>query len=172
MANTDRPHGFTVLGALHGGPPSIREYTLAAANTAIGKGDLVTLTTAGVIDQSAASDTQIVGVAMASAAASSGATIPVCDDPLVLLEAQTDDGTGTCTALTDMYGNCNIVAGAATYGMSRMEIDEDTQAATATLPIKVIGLYPVADNAFGEFNRLLCIINNHVYKSTGVTGLT
>lgn len=172
MANADKPHGFTILGTLHGRTPSVREYPVAAANSIIGKGDFVMLQTAGVVDRSAATDTQIVGVAMAPKAASAGGTLLVCDDPMVLLEAQTDDGTGTCTAQTDMYGNTNFVVADATYGMSRMEIDEDSQTTTATLPLKVIGLYPDPNNAFGEFNRLLCIINNHVYKSVGVDGLT
>jgi len=173
MANVDRPHGFTIIGSLSGGEVGRgRSYPLAAANSIIGIGCLITVTTAGVVDRSAASDTQIVGVAMEAKAASSGGYVLVCDDPMVVLEAQTDDGTGTCTALTDMFGNVNFVVTDATNGLSNMEIDEDSQTTTATLPLKVIGLYPDPNNAFGEFNRLVCIINNHVYKSVGVDGLT
>ena len=51
------------------------------------------------------------------------------------------------------------------------EIDEDSVNTTATLPLKALYLYDVVDNAFGEFNRVVCCINNHVKKSLGVTGL-
>ena len=171
MANVDRPHGFRVLGTLGGGELRLQEFPVAAANAVIGTNDLITLQTAGNVDRAAASDTQIVGVAMQPKAASTGGYLLVCVNPDVILEAQTDDGTGTCTALADMFGNIDFVVTNAVNGVSRMEIDESSQANTATLPLKIIGLYPAVDNAFGEFNRLLCTINNHAYKSLGVTGL-
>lgn len=173
MANVDKPHGFRILGTLGGGDSArTREYNVASANSVIGIGDLLILTTAGVVDRAAASATQIVGVACQAKAASAGGTILVCDDPNVILEAQTDDGTGTSTAAADLFGNANFVVADAANGISKMEIDEDSQNTTATLPLKLIGLYPDPNNAHGEFNRLMCIINNHVYKSTGVDGLT
>lgn len=172
MANPDRPHGFAVIGSLSPYAARTREYNVAAANTILGKNDLVTATTAGVIDRSAASDVSIVGVVQQPVAASAGGQAQVCDDPLALVEAQTDDGTGASTAATDLFGNADFVVANASNGVSQMEIDQDSQDTTATLPLKLIGLYPVSDNAHGEFNRLICLINNHLYKSTGVAGLT
>tara|TARA_R100000501_G_C2626202_1_gene119844 strand:- start:720 stop:1226 length:507 start_codon:yes stop_codon:yes gene_type:complete len=167
MANTDRPHGFTVIE----GNRSTHSYPVAAANSVIGVGDLVVLTAAGTIDIAAASATQIIGVAAESAAASSGGTILVYDDPNILIEGQMDNTVTTGAALAGMNANYNIVATAATNGTSNQEIDEDSDATTATLPLKALYLYPVPDNAYGEFNRIVCSINNHVKKSTGVDGL-
>ena len=178
MANIDNPFGFKPIGSLISGSDGLHtsEYILADANTVCGVGDLVELTTAGRIDVCAASATQIVGVAAQAADASSGDTILVYDDPFAIFIAQMDDGSGTGTGLAQMYGNFDFVATAATDGLSNMEIDEDSQAATATLPLKAIGLYDglsgKAANAYGEFQITKVIINNHVYKSLGVTGLT
>lgn len=171
MANADKPKGFTIVG----GPTRVREYTLAAANTAIGKGDLVTLTAAGVIDQSSASDTQIVGVALEPAAANSGAAIRVNDHPDTIYMCQTDASSGgggvDLNALTAMNLNADIAVTAASNGISKMEIDQDSGATTQTLPLKVLRLHKAVDNEFGDYNRLEVIINNHVFKSVGVVGV-
>jgi len=135
MANPDRPHGFRPIGTISGEPLRTREYNVAAANAVIGIGDLVILTTAGVIDRASATATQIVGVAAQEKDASSGGTCLVYDDPHLLVEAQTDDGTGAATAAADLFGNADFVVTDAVSGISRMEIDEDSQAATSTLPL-------------------------------------
>ena len=172
MANVDRPHGFRPLAAHASYSSSATNvYNVAAANTLLGRNDLVTLTAAGVIDRSAASDTQIVGATTDIIAAAAGGTANVVDDPHMKYEAQTDDGTGTLTATTDLNSNADIVVANATSGVSRMEIDENSRAVTATLPLKVLHLYNEANNEFGEFNRLVVTINNHVLGSLGVTGV-
>jgi hypothetical protein len=171
MANPDKPHGFRPLSSTSGEPNRTNEYNVAAANSIIGIGDLLVLTTAGTVDRAAVSATQIIGVAAQAKAASAGGTILVYDDPDIRLEAQTDDGTGTGTDAADLFGNFDIVVTDATNDQSNMEIDESSGSATATLPLKTIALYPDVENEHGEFNRLICIINNHVLKSTGVTGL-
>jgi hypothetical protein len=167
MANVDRPHGFRPIE----GNLVTHEYPVAAANSVIGVGDLVVLTAAGTIDIAAASATQIIGVAAQAKAASAGGTCLVYDDPDILIEGQMDDGVTTGAALAGMNANFDIVATAATNDQSNQEIDEDSDATTSTLPLKALYLYPVVDNAYGEFNRIVCTINNHVKKSTGVTGL-
>ena len=167
MANQDRPFGFKVLR----NGDSAHEYDLAAANSVIGKGDLIVRTSDGVVDRAAASATQIVGVALEPKAASSGGKILVMDDPEAVLVAQCDGGTGTLTAQTGQNLNANIVVADAVNGVSRMEIDESSGATTATLPLKVLRLHKTVDNEFGEFNRLEVRINNHVDKSTGVAGV-
>ena len=172
MANPDRPHGFRPVATPSGTPARTNEYNVAAANTAMGIGDVVVLTTAGVVDAGAASATQIIGIAAQAKAASSGGTMLVYDDPDLLVEAQTDDGTGAATAAADLFGNIDFVATAPSNDMSRMELDESSQADTSTLPFKLLKLYPVSDNEHGEFNRIICSINNHVLKSSGTTGLT
>ncbi len=172
MANLDRPRGFKIVGSLGGGEVGrSKQYKLAAANSIIGIGDLLVADADGCVNRAAASATAIVGVALESKAANDGTYIMVNDDPNVILEAQTDNGVGTLTAQTGINLNANFVVADAVMGLSRMEIDESSGDPTATLPLKVIGLSPAIDNAFGEFNRLLVIINNHTYKSVGTLGL-
>ena len=177
MANSDAAHGFKIIGRIGGGSLRLRKYTLAAANTAIGKGMLVKMTNAGTVDIGATGmTTENLGLAAHYCAASKGGTsdpyILVYDQPDLVMEAQTDDGTGTGTAQTAIGLNAEIVVGSldATTLQSTAEIDENSVADTSTLPLKVIGLYPDPRNAFGEFNRLLVIFNHHMYKSVGVTG--
>lgn len=167
MANVDRPHGFTVVE----GNLQTHEYPVAAANSVIGIGDLVILTDAGTVDIAAAGATQIIGVAAQAKADSAGGTILIHDDPNIRIEGQMDDTVTTGAALAGMNANYNIVVTAATNGRSNQEINEDSDATTATLPLKALYLYPVSDNAYGEFNRIVCSINNHVLKSVGVDGL-
>jgi len=164
-ANSDRPHGFKVIGTMSGGMPArSEEMKLAVANSIIGVGDLLTIA-AGYVDRSAASDTEIVGVAMEAKAASAGGDILVCTDPGVILEAQTDASSGAgpadLNAQASMTYNADFVVTDATNGLSRMEINQDSGATTNTLPLKVIGLYPVLDNEFGDYNRLIVTINAH-----------
>lgn len=169
MANRNNPHGFIIryspCGEVRGEP-----VILAAANAVIGVGDLLAQTAAGLYDRWAAG--AVAGVAMASASASSGATILACLDPNIVISGQTDDGTGTLTSQTGVNLNATVVVGNAVNGVSIMEIDETSGAVTADLPLKVIGLDPQVGNSFGEFNQLLCVINNHVRKGgTGTVGI-
>lgn len=165
-ANVDRPHGFKIIGTMAGGCPARSEsLVLSSTNAIIGIGDLLVLQNDGTVDRAAAGATQIVGVAMEAKSASAGGTILVCTDPMVLLEAQTDGSSGgggdALTAQTAMFLNADIVVSDATNGLSRMEIDQDEGATTATLPLKVIGLFPAIDNEFGDYNRLIVAINAH-----------
>lgn len=169
-ANKDWPHGFRPVE----GKMRIREYTLAAANSIIGFGDLIVRTNAGLVDRGAADAVQIVGVAMQARAANAGAvattaSILISDHPDTIYEAQVDDDT--VDAQTDLFLNYNITVADASGGISQMEIDGNTQNTTATLPIRTIGLFRDPKNALGAQVRLLCQINNHVYGSLGTTGI-
>lgn len=171
MANVDRPHGAQPLYRFGGGNIALRSYPVAAANTAIGIGDFVTLKVAGNIDQGAASDTQIVGVAAHAKSASAGGNCLVYDQPDLVCEMQ-EDSVSANIALADRYANFNFVVAAASNGISQMEIDSDSANTTNTLPLKLIDLYGDPNNAVGANGDWVVVINNHVYKSLGVTGLT
>lgn len=163
-ANVDNPHGFRPLRCLGGGEFRIEAMPLAAANQIIGKYDLVDFTNAGVVDAASAASALIAGVAMEAKAASSGGTILVLTNPDVICEAQCDDGATVLIAQTAMYLNADFIDTAAgADGMSNQEIDESSGANTSTLPLKVIRLFPDFNNAFGEFNRLEVMINNHAF---------
>ncbi len=142
MANLDRPHGFGVIGRLGGGSLRLRKYRLAAANTAIGKGMVVQMTNAGTVDIGGTGMTvTVIGLAAHYCAAAKGATsdpyILVNDQPDLVFEGQTDNGSGTATAQTCIGLNAEIVVGSVntTTGLSTAEIDENSAATTSTLPV-------------------------------------
>ncbi len=178
MANKDAAHGFKPIGRIGGGSLRLRKYTLASANTAIGKGQVVQMTNAGTVDIGSTGMTiTTLGIAAHYCAANKGATsdpyILVYDQPDLIMEAQTDDGTGVATSQTAIGLNAEIVVGGvnSVTGQATAEIDESSAANTSTLPLKIIGLYPDPSNSFGEFNRLLVTWNHHMYKSDGVQGI-
>lgn len=171
MANSNNPNGFTPVQNANngGGQPVVTYFDLSSTNTIIGKGDPVK-SASGVIDRAAAGDA-LIGIAAEHKAANSGGTIAVWADPSQLFSAQTDDGTGTGTAVAAAQGNCNFVAGNASNGRSIAELDESSVNTTATLPFKLLWLEKSPNNAYGEFNRWVCKINNHQLGShTGTAG--
>ena len=171
MANRDNPSGLHPRYRIGGGTICTEDVVLAAANAIIGVGDPLIQTAAGLWDRAAAAD-RIGAIAAGSAAASSGATIPAYKDPNIVFSCQTDDGAGTATARTAVNLNIDFLVTAATGGVSNVELDESSAAATAALPFKIRELYPSVDNAFGEFNELLVTINNHIEKGgTGTVGV-
>ena len=172
MANVNNPNGFMPYKNPHGGSgqPVVEYLNLAAANSAIGVGDPLT-STSGYIDRAAAS-AALIGIAAEAKAASSGDTkIAVWSDPAQRFVAQTDDGTATSTSVAAAQANCNFVAGTPSNGRSIAELDQDSATTTATLPFKLLELAPRLDNAYGEFNRWVVVINNHQLKGgTGTAG--
>lgn len=170
MANVNNPSGFVPYLSGASARPKITYLPLLATNAAIGVGDPLTLA-AGGVDRASAS-AALCGVAAEPKAASSGGTIAVWSDPAQLFVAQTDDGTGDCTAATAMRKNVNFVAGTPSNGKSIAEIDENSGTTTGTLPFKILRLSDELGNAYGEFNRLVVKINNHQLGShTGTDGV-
>lgn len=169
MANVDFPRGFRPKK----GHMKTEWYPIATNNAQIGQYDLLERRSDGFIHPAQASSVTIIGVAAASIPANTGGEVPVYDDPCLIFEAQTDDAT--VDAQTDLDLNYDIVASTpdSITGRSTMEIDGSTQAATATLPIKILRVLNVisqAGNALGANVAVECIINNHLLKSTGVAG--
>ena len=163
MANKDMPVGFAPKGA------SLRMNAYVAGGV-VYPGDAVTLDATGRVAAATASQA-LCGIA-GSYASAAGVDVSVHDHPDQLFVAQGDEAE--IDAQTDMNLNYNIVAtaGNATYKQSRMEIDSSTQATTATLPIKVLGLEPRVDNALGAQARVICKINNHqLAGGTGTDGI-
>lgn len=171
MANNNIPSGFQPYNAPHSGNgnPVVEYLDLSATNTEIGIGTPVK-SASGVVDIAAAGNA-LCGIAAEYKAANSGGKIAVWTDPEQRFVAQTDDGTGTLTALAGMQLNANFVGTGVTNRRSTAEIDEDSGDTTATLPFKVLFLAPFPSNAYGEFNRLVVKINNHQFGSgTGTAG--
>ena len=156
----DAPRGFQPIKGFTGEVGRINSYTLASANTALGKWDLLNMTSAGVVDRAAASDVYIVGAAASHAAASAATTyFPVYDAFGQVFLCQVNNSG---IAAADLNLNANIVVANAANGVSQMEIDGDTEATTNTLPVKLLRFHRQTGNTVGANVACEVIINNHV----------
>lgn len=162
MANADRPCGLEpferVLRA--------RDYK---ADGTIFPGDAVKLKDDGEVERAAASNA-LLGVALSYATA--GQKVLVADHPDQIFKVQSD--SADVDAQTDINLNYNIVAtaGDTTYRVSRMELDGDSGADTATLPLKLLKIDERVDNALGAAVDCIVVINNHQLKGgTGTAGV-
>lgn len=101
----------------------------------------------------------------------------VADDPMTLFEIEegvTGSAAGTAMTASAVGNNANfvVIAGAKTYADSGTLLDNSTEATTATLNLKLMGLAQREDNAFGARAKWIVKINNHQYgSSTGTAGV-
>lgn len=104
--------------------------------------------------------------------ASTGRYCWVVDDPNVIFEIQTSNGT---PAVGDVNSNVNIAvaAGSTVTGQSGMTADVGTLGTTATWVLRVVGFSRRADNDNASASaKYLVKINNHQLGSgTGVAGV-
>jgi hypothetical protein len=105
-------------------------------------------------------------------AASTGRYVLVSDDPNVLYEVQTSNGT---LGVADVGLNANIAvaAGSLTTGSSGVTLDVATAATTATLPLKIMGFTQRVDNDNTSANAKVVVkINNDQFGAgTGTAGV-
>lgn len=171
MANTSRPQGFRpfreilrvtpykAAGAIYPGDPV--KFDGGANNTT----DLM-----GRVAVAAATNA-LCGVAMSYASAA-GQEVLVADHPEQLFMAEGDDAEVDTNL--DIGLNHDFVAATAdsTYKRSRAVLDTSTQATTATLPFKLLGIWRGIDNAYGADVKCIVVINNHQLKGgTGTAGV-
>jgi hypothetical protein len=197
MANTSRVNGFRPVKYLNGAPwnGQVTRYSIPASDgTALFVGDLVkasaTADSEGVrgVIQAAASDA-VLGVVVGFESSMTNLDTPqyrvastlryalVVDDPNVIFEAQ-EDGATDPLEMVDAGLNVDFVvgAGSTTTGASGMQIDSNTEAVSATLPLKLLEPVKRPDNelvAAGQaYTRWLVKINNHQLGShTGTAGV-
>jgi len=95
----------------------------------------------------------------------------VCVDPDVIYHIQ--DNADSAMTKADIGGNCDLEmnAGSAITGISGVELNSDTQAETAALPIFIIGVADIEDNEFDGSTSTHIIwevlINMHQLRATG-----
>ena len=199
MANIDAAFGLRPIGKVGSGVQNMGTtmYTIEDNyGTAIFKGDHV-LQSGGYVIKGTASGATILGVFngcfyidptskkptysnyypgsinVTSAGSISGSTnidAYIYDDPYMLFEAQCD---GTI-AKTDIGKNTDTVltAGSTVNGISKNEIDDSTEATTACLQVKIIGITkdPENDDASSANANWYVMFNEHVKLGTGITG--
>jgi len=192
--NVNAPRGlqrvYNVFGAANT-PESV--YPIASGYaTALFKGDPVTLLADGTIGIGVAGSAIIgvfQGVKYTNAAgipvnspnwvastATFGAVAAqalVTDDPMAVFTIQETDGSGaagTALALADVNLNANfrVGTGVAALGLSTTSLNNATEATTATLNLKILGLDNYPGNAVGSFANWYVRINNHI--TSGGTG--
>lgn len=200
MANVDRPQGLRPVRYASGAPynGAVNMYLIPSADgTATFVGDLVKPYTSGgaaalyvngincegmpTVIQSAAGDPSI-GVIVGflpdvtnlntkHRAASTNRIALVADDPNLLFEIQEVSG-GTALTAAEVGLNADVVvgAGSTTTGMSGMELDNSTEATTAGLNLRIIGLSPAPDNNYGEHAKWLVMLMDHSLRA-GVAGV-
>jgi hypothetical protein len=163
MANADTPMGFLPY-------EKVLSASVYQAGGTIYPGDACKFKDDGTVIVAAAGTDALMGVALEKA--TSGEKVLIADNPSQKFIVQAD-GT-EFDAQTDIGLNVEVepTAGDSTYNCSRMEIDSSEAADTATLPIKVLGVLPSADNALGAQVKLIVKINNHQLGShTGTQGV-
>lgn len=108
--------------------------------------------------------------AAAQIAASGAGYILVNDDPDVVLEAETSNGT---PAVTDIGLNVSHANGARTSSTvtSPATLDFGTEATTSTLNFQILGAVRRIDNEVGASMKLKVRFNVHQYRSVGTTGI-
>jgi len=104
--------------------------------------------------------------------ASSARYVFVADDPNQLFEVQEVSG-GTALAATAVGLNANWTgsSGSTVTALSDIELDNSTEATTATLDFQIMGLARHSDNAIGEHAKWLVRLNNHQFVD-GTTGVS
>ena len=199
MANIDAAFGLRPICKVGSGVQNMGTtmYTIEDNyGTAIFKGDHV-LQSGGYVIKGTASGATILGVFngcfyidptskkptysnyypgsinVTSAGSISGSTnidAYIYDDPYMLFEAQCD---GTL-AKTDIGKNTDTVltTGSTVNGLSKNEIDDSTEATTAGLQVKIIGITkdPENDDASSANANWYVMFNEHVKLGTGITG--
>lgn len=78
----------------------------------------------------------------------------VADDPAILFEIQ-EVNSGTALTVTEIGLNADVVAtaGSTTTGISAMVLDNTTEAATTTLPLKIVASVLKEDNEYGSIGQ-------------------
>lgn len=191
MANVDKAFGLRPLGNLSAtGAQKQYGYQIEDNyNTSIFQGDLVTLKDGYIIKFVAGTNTAAVGVFNgcfyndpttqkptwknyypANTNITQGKIIAdVIDDPSQLFIIQADEDI----VQADFGKNADVTTGSTgntTTGVSTMELDSSTIATSATLNLKLVGLYEVPGNALGNYAVVVVKINEHLYGSAGVAG--
>lgn len=200
MANVSRVNGFNPVKYLNGAAwnGQANLYFIPSTNgTATFVGDLVKLDTTGDTVAAGGQARGVQSVIQAAATnavvgaivgffvdptnlntpqyrtASTGRYCWVADDPNILFEAQTSNGTLTA-ADVGLNANMAVAAGSTTTGSSGMTLDAGTAAtANPTFELKIMGFSQRVDNEVGNANaKVIVKLNNHQYSTgTGTAGV-
>jgi hypothetical protein len=189
MANVNSPYGLRALGNLSAtGAQKQYGYTIDDNQSGIiYQGDLVTVVSGFLVKFSPGSHNTSVGVFNGcfyndpttqkptwknyypgSINITSGSILAsVIDDPNQLFTIQVN-GTMTQAAIGNNADVTDSTTGSTITGVSAMTLNFSTQATSAALNLKIVGLYDSPNNALGANAQVVVKINEHRYGSPGV----
>ena len=104
--------------------------------------------------------------------ASTEGYVLVADDPNARVILQ-EDSVGGALGAADVGLNVNFIVADANSltGRSQVQIDSSSSATTATLPLKLLELWPLDNNEIGDNAIWVCSFNTHELKAdTGSLG--
>jgi hypothetical protein len=188
MANVNSPFGLRAVRHQTGGVIRLTQYTIASGyNTSIFSGDVVEMTGTGKnIAKAAAANADNLGVFAgvmyvdaqgnqvfsrywpANTTATDIRAL-VYDDPNIVFEVQADT---IAEADIGKLADWHVGTGSAITGVSGLYLNESTLADT-NASLKIIGLVPRVDNAYGAYAKLEVIFAEHVMARVvaGVGGI-
>jgi hypothetical protein len=189
MANVNSPYGLRALGNLSAtGAQKQYGYTINDNQAgAIFQGDLVTVVSGYLVKFVPNSNVSAVGVFNGcfyndpttqkptwknyypgSINITSGSIVAsVIDDPNQLFTIQVN-GTMTQAAIGNNADVTDSTTGSTITGVSAMTLNFATQATSAALNLKIVGLFETPNNALGANAQVVVKINEHRYGSPGV----
>ena len=189
MANVNNPYGLRALGNLSAtGAQKQYAYTIDDNQAgAIFQGDLVTLVGGYLVKFAPQTHVSAIGVFNGCFyndpttqkptwknyypgginITSGTISASVMDDPNQLFTIQVD-GTMTQAAIGNNADVTQSTTGSTVTGVSNMTLNFSTQATTAALNLKIVGLYDLPNNALGANAQVVVKINEHRYGSAGV----
>lgn len=176
MANLNYAHGFEPFENLSATSLSVQTIDIAPTNTAIFINDLLERRSDGYIWPAQASSTTIIGVSAQYIPANTGGKVSYYAlEGLQMMAQVSNDSPGvTVQADFDLTYNIKVGSGSAVTGYSAMQIDGASGAASATLPIKILYVWPETGkqtNTLGEpYVKVVCMANLGVTKGAGIVG--
>jgi hypothetical protein len=87
----------------------------------------------------------------------------VADDPYVTFEIQA--AATLVTGDLQLLADITVSAGSSVTGVSGTELDLATKT-TSSGQLRILALSPREDNDFGQYAKVICMINEHQYKGT------
>lgn len=205
MAATSNPYGLQVIGRM--GPNqafSAYEETDPVVMTtnsavAVGRGDLLCLTSAGQPTAGNATPTTTIaaatspvgivtgisfktptgeyvhkGIFLPAGAVTAGYTdikIYYTSDPDVKFRIQASGAVTVATGLGKNAALTNFTNATALVG-SKVQLDQSTLAATGTLAVKIIGFHQDGSNAIGDaYTDCICVFNHGVHRMRAAAGI-
>lgn len=194
MANANQPSGLTPVRHAKGGVVRSNAYGIASALASnIYRGSaVIPVGTTKRIDVAAATN-RLIGVFQGvsyvdgvtlrptwskrwatgqTTAASADAEAEVYDDPDILFVGQVSSATGLVAADIGNFADLVIGTGNSVTGISGDMIDQTTLTGTTATggQVRIEALAPIEGNAYGQYAKALCRINEHTLGAGTTAG--